>query len=168
MINLKYKNWYQVVEVSKKENILRLKALVIALTNKKDIIKGERLSQEVNIEITTSNLESAIIQRLVEDKNMQNDLINLNHKLKEKKNTKFYTDGVLAANRDSENINRIGIGWVFKEGNRIDNSISFSSSIENWPSLTCAELGAIWTAILVAPINSRVLIYTDSNQQLKL
>jgi len=116
-INLKYENWYQVVEVSKKENILRLKALVTVLTNKKDIIEGERLSQEVNIEITISNLESTIIQRLVEDKNMQNDLINLNHKLKGKKNTEFYTDSMLVANRDSENINRMGIGWVFKEGN---------------------------------------------------
>ena len=41
---------------------------------------------------------------------MQNDLINLNYKLKGKKNTEFYTDSALAANGDSENINRIGIG----------------------------------------------------------
>ena len=62
---------------------------------------------------------------------MQNDLIKLNYKLKGKKKTEFYTDGALAANGDSENINRMGIGWVFKEGNRIDSNISFSSSIEN-------------------------------------
>ena len=56
----------------------------------------------------------------------------------------------------------MGIGWIAKIENRLDSNISFSSSIENWLSSTCAELGAIWTALLAIFIKTQVYIFTNS------
>ena len=50
--------------------------------------------------------------------------------------------------------NKMGIGWIAKLENEIVREISFSCSLEKWPSSTRAELGAIWTALLAAPSNS--------------
>jgi ribonuclease HI len=56
----------------------------------------------------------------------------------------------------------MGIGWIVKREGLIDYSFSFSSSIESWPSSTRAELGAIWTALLVSPYKAQIHIFTDS------
>jgi ribonuclease HI len=56
----------------------------------------------------------------------------------------------------------MGIGWIVKEIDNIGSNINFSSSLENWPSSTRAELGAIWTALLVTPYGAQAHIYTDS------
>ena len=42
-------------------------------------------------------------------------------------------------------------------------NISFKYRIADWPSSTQAELDAIWTALLAAPSESKVRIYSDSN-----
>ena len=47
------------------------------------------------------------------------------------------------------------------EYNSLEN-ISFSSKITDWPSLTCAELSAIWIVLLAAPYNSKINIFSDS------
>ena len=41
-------------------------------------------------------------------------------------------------------------------------NIEFSSKISNWPASTRAELGAIWTALLVMLQKAEVHIHTDS------
>ena len=67
----------------------------------------------------------------------------------------FYTDGSLIP--DGPRQGTMGIGWISE-----DLSISFHCSLHQWPSSTRAELGAIWTALLTAPLSSHILIKTDS------
>ena len=43
-----------------------------------------------------------------------------------------------------------------------ENSISFNSRIANWPSSTCAELGAIQTALLAVFSEMKIRIYSNS------
>ena len=89
---------------------------------------------------------------------LQEELIELNQKLKGRKVVEFYTDGAMVIKERRNRLSRMGIGWVVKEENSIDNNISFSSRLENWPSSTRAELGAIWSALLTAPVNAQVHI----------
>jgi hypothetical protein len=68
----------------------------------------------------------------------------------------------MAVNRERSSLCKMGIGWLVKEGSSlvnnnssiVNNNISFSSRIENWPSLIHAELEAIWSALLTAPYNA--------------
>src|SRR5207253_8059881 len=62
---------------------------------------------------------------------------------------------------------RMGIGWIVKEEGVADRNISFSSSLENWPSSTRAELGAIWSALLTALCEAETHIFTDSKAAIK-
>ena len=57
----------------------------------------------------------------------------------------------------------MGLGWVVarKNYNSIEN-ISFSNRLSDWPSSTRAELGAIQIALLAAPCNTKINIFTDS------
>ena len=74
---------------------------------------------------------------------------------------KFYTDGSLKSTVDqSNNIKetKMGAGWI----NADMQSQRFRCQLMNWPSSTRAELTAIWTALLTAPKNVSVRIYTDS------
>ena len=72
---------------------------------------------------------------------MQENLIELGSKLKEKELVEIYTDGAMINQEDEKK--KIGISWIAKTENRLDSNISFSSSIENWRSSTHAELDAI-------------------------
>ena len=56
----------------------------------------------------------------------------------------------------------MGLGWVIVDKNLRSSSISFKCRIDNWPSSTRAELGAIWTALLVVPNKANIKIYSDS------
>ena len=57
----------------------------------------------------------------------------------------------------------MGIGQIIASNNSNKNSISFKSRIANQPSSTRAELGTIQIALLVAPSETKVRIYSNSN-----
>ena len=71
-------------------------------------------------------------------------------KLRKEKVIQYYTDRALGGDSKKVATGRMGIGWIVKEEGVADRNISFSSSLENWPSSTRAELGAIWSALLTA------------------
>ena len=71
-------------------------------------------------------------------------------------------DRVLESDSKRVAIGRMGIGWIVKEEGLADRNISFSSSLKNWPFSIWAELGAIWSALLIAPYEVKIHIFTDS------
>ena len=78
-----------------------------------------------------------------------------------RKSYKFYTDGSLKKSND-EII--MALGWVLVDQN--DDSLvleEFSAKNFGWPSSTKAEIVAVLSAILTVIPDSKVLIYTDSN-----
>jgi exonuclease III len=162
LINIKYKEWHQVVDTHVDKDKLKLEAPITALLEEKEIVEKISIEQEINIEITAHDVESAIIQEVVDDKGIQEELIKLKQKLKGREIVEFYTDGAMTRKEGGANSNSMGIGWVVKEENRIEHNINFSCRLENWPSSTRAELGAIWSALLTAPVNAQVHIRTDS------
>src|SRR6266487_935154 len=120
------------------------------------------LHKKVQIELLTR--EEAIIQKVIKEETIQAELKAIAGKLKGERELDIYTDELLA-NRGIEDSSKkvMGIGWVLarKDINSIEN-ISFSSRLADWPSSTRAELGAIWTAVLVAPCNTKINIFSDS------
>ncbi|RHZ60914.1 hypothetical protein Glove_350g167 [Diversispora epigaea] len=92
-----------------------------------------------------------------EDENIR-ELIYIKEKLKNKKQVKVYTDGSFETTL-TENI--MGFGWVIPEVKDYER-LTFRGNIKNFPSSTRAELMAIFTALIVMPKRSKVIIYTDS------
>ncbi|RHZ70433.1 hypothetical protein Glove_271g116 [Diversispora epigaea] len=92
-----------------------------------------------------------------EDENIR-ELIYIKEKLKNKKQVKVYTDGSLETTL-TENI--MGFGWVIPEVKDYER-LTFRGNIKNFLSSTRAELMAIFTALIVMPKRSKVIIYTDS------
>ncbi len=68
----------------------------------------------------------------------------------------FYTDGSLQ--RDPNNIDAMGFGWVLVN----NEAIEFSASAVLWPSSTKAEILAVLTALMVILVKAQVTIYSDS------
>jgi exonuclease III/ribonuclease HI len=165
LISLKFSDWHQVIDISKVGDRIELKVPIDTYTEEQSLVRGVRRYQDVRIEISANNLESAIIQRVIEDKEAKDELIKQNMELKGENIVEFYTDGSLVANEG--NRSKMGIGWIAKVRDKIDNNISFRSRLENWPSSTRAELGAIWAAILAAPVETQVHIFTDSKSAIE-
>src|SRR6185436_12010160 len=92
-----------------------------------------------------------------EDKDIR-ELIYIKEKLKKRKQVKVYTDGSLETTL-TENI--MGFGWVIPEFKNYER-LTFRGNIKNFPSSTRAELMAVFTALIVMPTRSKVIIYTDS------
>ena len=72
----------------------------------------------------------------------------------------FYTDGSLA--KEKVITCKQGLGWLQVDENENFKVQDGSLSIQQWSSLTCAELAAIWVTLLITPIDAKVKIYTDS------
>ncbi|CAG8521739.1 9145_t:CDS:1 [Rhizophagus irregularis] len=53
----------------------------------------------------------------------------------------------------------MGFGWIFSD---INLDIKFSGMTIDWVSSTKAEAFAILTCLITCPLNSNVMIYTDS------
>ena len=101
---------------------------------------------------------------MIKNKEIQSKLINIVEKLKGKRELDIYTDGSLVVEHEGNREGKkIGIEWIVASNDSNKNSISFKSRIADWPSSTRAELGMIWTALLAAPSESKVRIYSDSN-----
>ena len=54
------------------------------------------------------------------------------------------------------------VGQVLVDENSESSNFSFKCRIVDWPSSTCAELGAIWIAILVVSYKANIRVFTDS------
>ena len=80
-----------------------------------------------------------------------------------KKDLDIYIDGSLVVdNISGRDEKKIDIGWVLVDESIESSNFSFKYRIVDWPSSTHAELGAIWTAILVAPYEANIRVFTDS------
>ena len=80
----------------------------------------------------------------------------------------IYTDS--AANtriKERTLVKNMGIGWVQMNEMQEWPEEELAFSFEGWPSLTIAELVAIWAAILTIPKEKQVEIYTDSNAAIR-
>ena len=91
------------------------------------------------------------------------ELSRIVERIRERRVIDIFTDGSMVG-EDIGGIEkkRMGIGWVIVDEISENNSISFKSRIVDWPSSTRAELGAIWTALLVVPYKAKVRIHSDS------
>ncbi|GET55138.1 ribonuclease H-like domain-containing protein [Rhizophagus irregularis DAOM 181602=DAOM 197198] len=149
-------DWYYMVDsVNRVENI----------TTNIDI---QQMEKTPTIELNGDNL-GPWINRWIEQDTLRQELTNIRYRLRSLKNIEYYTDGSLANqiidnNNHSHNKadnNMINLGAAFYTNNE-EGEYSVYSSLSLWPSSTRAEIVAIFLALLTAPENSNVTIYTDS------
>ncbi|RHZ77310.1 hypothetical protein Glove_182g30 [Diversispora epigaea] len=175
IIGKEYKRGKQVID---KRNTQKLKHYNIVTTNleptsvllscEEDVQENDLLNIPLNIideEDNQRKSEYHEIQKWIncEDENIR-ELIYIKEKLKNKKQVKVYTDGSLETTL-TENI--MGFGWVIPEVKDYER-LTFRGNIKNFPSSTREELMAIFTALIVMPKRSKVIIYTDSERRLKI
>ncbi|PKB93112.1 ribonuclease H-like protein [Rhizophagus irregularis] len=108
------------------------------------------------------------INRWIEQDTLKQELTNIRHQLKSLKNIEYYTDGSLANQTIDNNdlLHRadnttVDLGAAFYTSNELE-EFSVYSCLSLWPSSTRVEIVAIFLALLTAPENSNVTIYTDS------
>ncbi|PKY58148.1 hypothetical protein RhiirA4_429498, partial [Rhizophagus irregularis] len=149
-------DWYYMVDsVNRVENI----------TTNIDI---QQIEKTPIIELNGDNL-GPWINRWIEQDTLRQELTNIRYRLRSLKNIEYYTDGSLAnqiidTNNQSNNIadnTIVNLGAAFYTNNE-EGEYSVYSSLSLWPSSTRAEIVAIFLALLTAPENSNVTIYTDS------
>ncbi|CAB4417911.1 unnamed protein product [Rhizophagus irregularis] len=110
-----------------------------------------------------------LINRWIEQDTLRQELTNIRYRLRSLKNIEYYTDGSLAnqiidTNNHSHNMadnTMVNLGAAFYTNNE-EGEYSVYSNLSLWPSSTRAEIVAIFLALLTAPENSNVTIYTDS------
>jgi ribonuclease HI len=160
----KCKSWHQVIDkVHKIGEATTIGIPISAYTEYKESTEDEEIISTDIIEVKVLGIEEAIIQRVIRDKGMQSELRSIARELKEFREVDIYTDGsMVVENEGGSEIKKMGIGWTIVDENNSVSNISFKSRIVDWPSSTRAELGAIWTALLVVPYEAKVRIYTDS------
>ncbi|GBC11223.2 ribonuclease H-like domain-containing protein [Rhizophagus irregularis DAOM 181602=DAOM 197198] len=109
-----------------------------------------------------------MVSTRIEALTFKQELTNIRHQLKSLKNIEYYTDGSLANwTIDNNNLlyradnTTVDLGTAFYTSNELG-EFSVYSCLSLWPSSTRAEIVAIFLALLTAPENSNVTIYTDS------
>jgi ribonuclease HI len=164
LIRLMKNSWHQVIEkVHSSEERISIRTPLSAYSEVKEILNEETMSSIGGVEVNIVGIEEAIIQRVVKNKEIQKELSDIARMLIEKEEVNIFTDRSLALDHEGrQEEKRMGIGWVIVDNNLRDSSVSFKCRIGDWPSSTQAELGAIWTALLVVPKESNVKIYSDS------
>ncbi|PKY34963.1 ribonuclease H-like protein [Rhizophagus irregularis] len=131
------------------------------------IIQHNALVLPIFIHLLTDNL-GLWINQWIEQDTLKQELTNIRHQLKSLKNIEYYTDGSLANQTIDNNdlLHRadnttVDLGAAFYTSNELG-EFSVYSCLSLWPSSTRAEIVAIFLALLTAPENSNVTIYTDS------
>src|SRR6266487_5942904 len=165
IIRQKQKIWHQVLKrVSCRGTTMSVEIPISAYTESKKLLLEKEEGYRRKVEIRAVGIEEAVIQRVIKNKEIQSKLINIVEKLKGKRELDIYTDGSLVVEHEGNREGKkMGIGWIVAGNDSNKNSISFKSRIADWPSSTRAELDVIWTALLAAPSESKVRIYSDSN-----
>ena len=136
--------------------------LLAYLEVKKEYVGDQEFLLEI-LRINIVEIEEALIQKVIKNANLREELSRINKKLKERKDLDIYTDSFLVIDSiNGRDVKKIDIGWVLVDENIESSNLGFKYRIVNWPSSTHAELGAIWTAILVAPYEANIRVFTDS------
>jgi ribonuclease HI len=99
-----------------------------------------------------------LIYRFVESGPIRNQLISHQNSFSSATNLTFYTDGSVI-NLETE---YVSMSSAYLQTNVNAPNLQLSFTFENWPSSSRAELAAVVAALLVAPPNSNITIYTDS------
>ncbi|CAB5101102.1 unnamed protein product [Rhizophagus irregularis] len=148
-------DWYYIVE-----SLNRIKNI----SANSDI---QQLEKTPIINLNGDNL-SLWINRWIEQDTFKQELTNIRHQLKSLKNIEYYTDRSLANQTIDNNdlLHRadnttVDLRAAFYTSNELE-EFSVYSCLSLWPSSTRAEVVAIFLALLTAPENSNVTIYTDS------
>jgi ribonuclease HI len=121
--------------------------------------------QKIEDKIVIRTLTEEIIKNQVEEGEVQEKLLAAAQELQNIKKIDFYTDGSLYEEKATPQKVKIGAGWtaIIKHGEtEEEEKTRFSCAFKDWPSSTRAELGAIWTASLVAPEGAEIIVHTDS------
>ena len=100
-------------------------------------------------------IRSCIIDQHIADSLTQHALTNIFLAQQGTTTFTYFTDGSLVSYGESPA--NMGIGWTNDSYTQ-----TFSCGIDQWPSSTRAELGAIWTALLTVPCDTTAHIKTDS------
>ena len=157
------KSWHQVIDkVLGNGDTAIIKIPISAITIAKEIINAEELISKETVEVQIEEIEEALIRRVIVDKELQEELVSIARRTKHLDELNIYTDGSITVIADGREGKRMGLGWVIVDRYNSENSISFNCRITDWPSSTRAELGAIWTVLLVVPHRAKVRIHTDS------
>src|SRR5205085_3028439 len=99
----------------------------------------------------------------IRDRDLQKELIGIIMKLKGENEVDIYTDRSMSIEIEGDSSKkRMGIGWIIVNNSSRNSNISFKGRIVDWPSSTRAELGAIWTALLVVPYKANMKIHLNS------
>ena len=115
-----------------------------------------RITQEIRLEERAIEL----IKSQNFSKGLQESLIKQYNQIKVMQNRfQVYTDGSLAESCGSK---IMGASWIWVDIESNTSIVKGKLKCIGWPSSTKAELVAIWMALLVAPPNLDVEIYTDS------
>ncbi|CAG8568323.1 7445_t:CDS:1, partial [Scutellospora calospora] len=113
LISKPISKWHQVVSKATRDEtgIFTLKLPFSAYIDKYKLYLREELPIQNNIQIKILSLEEAIIQRVIEDKNVQKDLREIVEKLKGERVLNIYTDRLLASEEIGNNREKkMGIG----------------------------------------------------------
>ena len=178
IIYKKFKGTKRVVSrrlVKKRENKIlcevNIQDLSLKRKHNQDIVQRDESDLQM---IYLKRREEELIDEWIVEKRMKNVLIAKYAKMEYCKEWHIYTDGSLTYVKGSNEMNRkkMGIGWIaypIQEG-EIDTAraIHLSEVLEDWPSSTRAELGAIATALLVVPSQSIIKIHSDSANAISL
>ncbi|PKY19556.1 hypothetical protein RhiirB3_434547 [Rhizophagus irregularis] len=147
-----------------------LTGIVESLNRTKNIsanIDIQQLEKTPTINLNEDNL-GLWINRWIEQDTLKQELTNIRHQLKSLKNIEYYTDESLA-NRTIDNndlLHRadnttVNLEAAFYTNNELG-EFSVYLCLSLWPSSIRAEIVVIFLALLTAPENSNITIYTDS------
>ena len=110
------------------------------------------------------DIEDHFIEKWISDDNIKKEFIDRLNRFKGKNIDSFwfYTDGSLLKHKKEDSM-RMGYGWIEEQ-----TGIQMGHRIRDWFSSTRAELFAIWSALLCAPYDSKITIFTDSQSAVDL
>ena len=158
------RSWHQVLRnIIRSEIEMRISIPLSAyLEVEKNYINDYSSDMEVP-KVVIAEIEEVIIQRVIKDENLREELSRISKRIKSRKDLDIYTDGSLVVERiRGREEKKIGIGQVLVDEINKNSNISFRCRIADWLSSTRAKLGAIWTALLAAPYEANIRIYSDS------
>ena len=159
-------------EREEEEAIYKIKVPWSNLTNDQVIteIPEERGKREVSsVNIHLGLLSEKLIRNANQEEEVTRELLEAAQKIQDEEVFNIYTDGSLFDKHEEAEKARMGIGWVIttKEDETEKIKVQFQGRLREWPSATRAELGAIWSALLVVPRKAQVTINTDSLAAIK-
>lgn len=100
-----------------------------------------------------------LITKLISDSSIQQDLIRLATSVREFQQLSFYTDGSYNPVTLAPEL-PMGFGWTTSNLDSIN--LHFHGGCNNFPSSTKAKIMALFTALIICPLNCSVTIYLDS------